>query len=124
MMKIIQDKYHIIIYILYHKARTLSNSGSFAGAWLHSVPRKNESQMDNLTFRHALKIRLGVAFEDRRPGLCKCKTRSPIDPHVENLFNCHLFTAGVKDRHDTMVHVFGSLCMSTRRKTFRNSKAW
>ena len=91
------------------KARTLSNNGSFAGAWLHSVPMKNESQMDNLTFRHALKIRLGVAFEDR-PGLCKCKTRSPIDPHVDHLFNCHLFTAGIKDRHDAMVHVFGSLC--------------
>ena len=38
------------------KARTLSNNGSFAGAWLHSVPMKNESQMDNLTFRHALKL--------------------------------------------------------------------
>ena len=50
-----------------------------------------------------------MAFEDR-PGICKCKTRSPIDPHVDHLFNCHLFTAGVKDRHDAMVHVFGSLC--------------
>ena len=57
-----------------------------------------------LAFRHALKIRLGVAFEDR-PGLCKCKTRSPIDPHVDHLFNCHLFTAGFKDRHDAMAYV-------------------
>ena len=70
------------------KARILNNNGSFAGAWLRSVPTKNDNQMDNLTFRHALKIRVGVAFEDR-PGLCKCKTHSPIDPHVDHLFNCH-----------------------------------
>ena len=47
--------------------------------------------MDNLTFRYALKIRLGVAFEDR-PGVCNCKTPSPVDAHVDYLFNYHLFT--------------------------------
>ena len=52
------------------QARTFSNNGSFAGAWLHGVPTKNERQMANITFRNVLKVRLGVEFCDR-PVACK-----------------------------------------------------
>ena len=38
----------------------------------HSIPMKNERQMDNLLFRRDLNIRLGVAFEDR-PGCVNTK---------------------------------------------------
>ena len=32
---------------LHDKARTLSNNGSLAGAWLHNVPKKDELHMKN-----------------------------------------------------------------------------
>ena len=44
-----------------------------------------------ITFRTALKIRLGVEFGDR-PVVCK---RSSVDEHADHLFNCHLFSAEV-----------------------------
>ena len=47
------------------KARTFSNDGSLAGAWLHAVPKKNERHMDNSSFQRALMLRLGVPFYDR-----------------------------------------------------------
>ena len=72
----------------------------------HSVPMKNERQMDNLLFRRGLNIRLGVAFEDR-PGLCEYKTRS--------------LTAGAKDMHDSVVHVLSSSCQHSK-KCFTFSK--
>ena len=47
------------------KARTLSNNGNIAGAWLHQIPRwKGERPWDNTSFRRNLKLRLGVAFND------------------------------------------------------------
>ena len=102
------------------KARTFSNNGSFAGAWLHSAPTKNERQMDDITFRTALKIRLGVEFGGR-PVVCKCKKRSSVDEHADHLFNCHLFTAEVKDRHDAIVHeVLSCLNMLPNPFHFRN----
>ena len=66
------------------------------------VPTKNERQMDNITFRNALKIRLGAEFGDR-PLVCKCKRRSSVDELVDHLFNYKLFTAEVKDRHDAII---------------------
>ena len=64
--------------------------------------------MDDIAFRTALKIRLGVEFGDR-PVVCKCKKRSSVDEHANHLFNCHLFTADVKDRHYAIVHEVHSL---------------
>ena len=58
--------------------------------------------------RNALKIRLGAEFGDRLL-VCKCKRRSSVDEHVDHLFNCKLFTAEVKDRHDAIVHGVHSL---------------
>ena len=41
--------------------------------------------------------------------MCKCKRRSSVDEYVDYLFNCKLFTAEVKDRHDAIVHEVHSL---------------
>ena len=41
--------------------------------------------------------------------MCKGKKRSSVDEHVDHLFNCHLFAAEVKDRHDAIVHEVHSL---------------
>ena len=64
--------------------------------------------MDSITFRNALKVRLGVEFGDR-PVVCKSKRRTPDDEHVDHLLNCKLFTAEVKDQHDAIVHEVHSL---------------
>ena len=41
--------------------------------------------------------------------MCKCKCHPSVDEHVDRLFNCHFFTAEVKDRHDAIVHEVRSL---------------
>ena len=92
-------------------------NGSYAGSWLHSVPTRNERQMDDITFRAAMKIRLGVEFGDR-PIVCKCKRHPSVDEHVDHLFNCHFFTAEVKDRHDAIVHEVHSLSQQHAVKSF------
>ena len=73
--------------------------------------------MDDITFRAAMKIRLGVEFGDR-PIVCKCKRRPSGDEHVDHLFNCHFFTAEVKDRHDAIVHEVHSLSQQHAVKSF------
>ena len=76
--------------------------------------------MDDTTFRTALKIRLGVEFGDR-PVVCKCKKRSSVDVHADHLFNFHLLTAEVKDRHDAIVHEVHSLSQHAAKPFhFRN----
>ena len=64
-------------------------------ACLHSAPTKIGRQIDDITFRTALKIRLGVEFGDR-PVVCKCEKRPSVDEYADHLFNCHLFTAEVR----------------------------
>ena len=59
--------------------------------------------MDDINFRTALKIGLGVEYGDR-PGVCKRKKRSTVDENADHLFHCHLFTAEVKNRHVHEVH--------------------
>ena len=56
--------------------------------------------MDDITFRTALKIRLGVDYGDLQ--------RSSVDEHADH-FNCHLFTAEKKESHDAIVHEVHSL---------------
>ena len=63
---------------LHDKARTLSNDGSLAGAWLHNVPKKDELHMNNDDFPVAVQLRLGKPFRDR-PTRCKCTKKTPID---------------------------------------------
>ena len=47
------------------KARIFSADGSFAGAWLHRVPRKHEQRMAKDQFRKALRLRLGIPFHQK-----------------------------------------------------------
>ena len=55
-----------------------------------------------------INIYIYILYSDR-PVVCKCKKRSSVDEHADHLFNCHLFTAEVKDRHDAIVHEVHSL---------------
>ena len=94
---------------LHDRARTLSNDGSFAGAWLHGVPKKDNRHLDNVSFRRALMLRLGVTFYDR-PLRCKCKHRPVIDSHLDHILSCPQFSAERKHRHDAIVQDLKSLC--------------
>ena len=94
---------------LHDRARTFSNDGSFAGAWLHGIPKKDNRHLDNVSFRRALMLRLGVPFSDR-PLRCKCKNRTIIDSHVDHILSCSQFSAERKHRHDAIVQDIKSMC--------------
>ena len=94
---------------LHDRARTLSNDGSFAGAWLHGIPKKDNRHLDNVSFRRALMLRLGVPFSDR-PLRCKCKNRAIVDCHLDHILCCSQFSAERKHRHDAIVQDIKSLC--------------
>ena len=81
------------------KARTFSNDGSFAGAWLFCVPKKGDMKMDNTSFRTALMLRLGVPFHDR-PRTCNCNGLKIVDEHVDHLLCCKQNYGEIKGRHD------------------------
>ena len=66
----------------------------FVGARLHSVPTKNERQMDNITFRNVLKVRLSVEF-CYRPVVCKCKRRCAI--HSQHRISGFIFIVSHED---------------------------
>ncbi len=94
---------------LHDRARTFSNDGSFAGAWLHGIPKKDNRHLDNVTFRRALMLRLGVPFADK-PLRCKCKNRAIIDSHLDHILSCSQFSAERKHRHDAIVQDIKSMC--------------
>ena len=94
---------------LHDRARTFSNDGSFAGAWLHGIPKKDNRHLDNVSFRRALMLRLGVPFSDR-PLRCKCKNRAIIDSHLDHILSCSQFSAERKHRHDAIVQDIKSMC--------------
>ena len=94
---------------LHDRARTFSNDGSFAGAWLHGIPKKDNRHLDNVSFRRALMLRLGVPFSDR-PLRCKCKNRTIIDSHLDHVLSCSQFSAERKHRHDAIVQDIKSMC--------------
>ena len=48
----------------------------------------------------------------------KCKKLSSVDEHADHLFNCHLFTAEVKDHHDAIVHEVHSLSHAAKSFSF------
>lgn len=100
------------------KARTLSNDGKFAGAWLHNVPKKSELHMSNLEFRRALMLRLGVPFKDN-PVRCSCN--GIIDCHVDHVLSCKDNNKNVTDRHNAIVKDFKSL---TNHAGLHFSDAW
>ena len=91
------------------RARTLSTDGSFAGAWLHSVPKHYEKQFSNDEFRKAMWLRLGIPFT-ARPHHCSCRTQSVIDEHVDHILTCKQFNGSIKSRHDLVVREIKSLC--------------
>mgnify|MGYP007022328502 CR=1 FL=1 len=94
---------------LHDKARILSAEGSFAGAWLHNVPTKQELQMSSHQFRTALWLRLGIEFASR-PNRCSCKEAPVITKHLDHLLYCPLFNGVKKRRHDNLVREIKSLC--------------
>jgi ribonuclease HI len=94
---------------LHDRARTFSNDGSFAGAWLHGIPKKDNRHLDNVSFRRALMLRLGVPFSDK-PLRCKCKNRAIIDSHLDHILSCSQFSAERKHRHDAIVQDIKSMC--------------
>ena len=89
------------------RARSLSTDGSFAGAWLHSIPKKNERQLSNDEFRKALWLRLGIPFS-ARPYHCSCRNQ-PVK-HVDHILTCKQFNGSIKNRHDLVVREIKSLC--------------
>ena len=91
------------------RARTLSTDGSFAGAWLHSVPKHYEKQFSNDEFRKAMWLRLGIPFT-ARPHHCSCRSQSVIDEHVDHILTCKQFNGSIKSRHDLVVREIKSLC--------------
>ena len=91
------------------RARLLSTDGSFAGAWLHSVPKKYERQLSNDEFKKAMWLRLGVPFI-ARPHHCSCRNQSVIDEHVDHILTCKQFNGSIKSRHDLVVREIKSLC--------------
>ena len=93
---------------LHDKARTLSNDGSLAGAWLHNIPKKDELHMNNHDFRVAVQLRLGKPFRDR-PTRCKCTKKPSIDAHCDHIMCCKLFNEDIKARHDALCKNFQSL---------------
>ena len=93
---------------MHDKARTLSNDGSLAGAWLHNEPKKDELHMNNDDVRVAVQLRLGKPFRDR-PTRCKCTKKPSIDAHCDHIMCCKLFNEDIKARHDALCKNFQSL---------------
>ena len=71
------------------KARTLSNDGSFAGAWLFTVPKNPKTIHYGGRARPSgmrCRLRLGLAFNEL-PGTCCCRAHKVIDRSNP----CHLW---------------------------------
>ena len=56
------------------RARVRSCGGSGAGAWLQAVPQDRQLTLDDLTYRQAVRLRLGQALGT--PGRCGLRTRA------------------------------------------------
>ena len=67
--------------------------------------------MDNVTFKRALMLRLGIPFQDR-PSRCQCTNHPVIDEHVDHILNCKKFNGVIKSRHDALTAELRSLCKS------------
>ena len=91
------------------KARTFSNDGSIAGAWLRCVPKKGDRHMDNVTFRTSLMLRLGVPCQER-PMQCGCRSRNLVDEHLDHFLCCKKYQGEHKGRHDAVAADIKSLC--------------
>ena len=105
-------KVRIILYLylfIHSYIYLLSTDGSFAGAWLHGVPKKYERQLSNDEFKKAMWLRLGVPFI-ARPHHCSCRNQSVIDEHVDHILTCKQFNGSIKSRHDLVVREIKSLC--------------
>ena len=84
------------------KARTLSNDGSFAGAWLFTVPKNPKTTIEKETFRKCCRLRLGLAFNEL-PGTCSCRAHKVIDRvNPCHLWACPEFKYLLTHRHDAI----------------------
>ena len=83
------------------KANFLSNDGSFAGAWLFSIPKHPQSTMSNSEFSVAMKLRLGISFNTLQPRCC-CSDRTKICSSGTHLFSCNEFKFLTTLRHDAI----------------------
>ncbi len=94
------------------KARTFSNDGSFAGAWLFTVPKNPKTIIEAETFRKCCRLRLGLAFNEL-PGTCCCRTHKVIDrSNPCHLWACPEFKFLLTDRHDAIQADFKALANS------------
>lgn len=84
------------------KARIFSNDGSFAGAWLFSVPKNDKSIIAAETFRKCCRLRLGMAFNEL-PTTCCCRGHKVIDrTNPCHFWACPEFKHLCTDRHNAI----------------------
>ena len=81
------------------KTRILSNDGSFAGAWLFSVPKNDKSIIPPEAFRKSCLLRLGLPFQEL-PTHCCCRDHVVIDrSNPCHFWKCNEFKSLVTDRY-------------------------
>ena len=90
------------------QANHLSNDGSFAGAWLHGIPKDSYSTMSNSEFTIAVKLRLGIPFNNLVPKCC-CRNQTTICERGRHFFSCNEFKNLLLMRHDAIQHGFKEL---------------
>jgi hypothetical protein len=84
------------------KARIFSNDGSFAGAWLFSVPKNDKSIIAAETFRKCCRLRLGMSFNEL-PTTCCCRGHKVIDrTNPCHFWACPEFKHLCTDRHNAI----------------------
>ena len=94
------------------KARILSNDGSFAGAWLFSVPKNDKSIIPPEAFRKSCLLRLGLPFEEL-PTHCCCRDHVVIDrSNPCHFWKCNEFKSLITDRHDAIQNDIKALANS------------
>jgi hypothetical protein len=96
-------------YDIYHKVRLHGIEGSWASAWLYSVPQNKQSILHNNEFRHAMKFRLGIPFNDK-PSNCLCQNKNKIDENKSHLLTCRLVSGSWIRRHNCLADDLKTLC--------------
>lgn len=94
-----------------HRARFLSTKGSFAGAWLHNIPKDSHSTMSSPEFRTALMLRLGSHFHTLHSHCCcrpqpRATTRVFVGTSPTHYFCCNEMKPYLLIRHDAIQNEF------------------
>ena len=92
-------------------ARLHSANGSFAGAWLFSVPKTKNSIIPTNAFRMSTRMRLGIPYS-HLPTHCMCSQHKLIDNHGVHLFACNQFRSLLLNRHNAIQKDFKALAYS------------